>query len=299
MISGNVPNHLLVAARTGFLSAVADESQPWRRVAQLFNMDAKSIDLVDIGDSPMPVEATGSPQLQDYIEKTLSIQPKNWEITVGISYNAVKDDQTGSLERKVRSAGLNFNKHINKLVFTALDGGDSSTYGLCYDGSDFFDNDHVDKGADYQTAQDNENALALTIDNFETVRVAASLFRDDRGEYKSYNHDLLVVPPAYERIAAQICNNPDAYDTGNREMNPYSGRISYVVSPHIASTAWFLVASNEGLKPILLTMREQPALQSAWFDPQKGNDGGMYMFKFYARYNTAFTDWRLAAMGNT
>jgi phage major head subunit gpT-like protein len=299
MISGNVPNHLLVAARTGFLTAVKTESPQWSRIAQMITMDAKSIDLVDLGDSPMPTEAIGSSEMQDYIEKKITIQPKNWEIVVSISHNAVMDDKTGTLESRVRGAGLNFNKHMNKLVFQALDAGDAATYGLCYDGKNFFANDHADPGADYQTAQDNLFGLALTIDNFETVKVATGMFMDDRGEYKGYMHDLLVVPPAYERIAAQICNNPDAYDTGNREANPYSGKVNYIVDPRMASTAWALVASSEAIKPILLPMREQPNLQAAWFDPNHGKDGGDYMFKFYARYYVAFGDWRLAALGNT
>lgn len=298
MISGNVPSHLLVGARTGFLTAITTQNPQWSRVAQMFNMSAKSVDLVDIGDAPMPVESLGSVEVQNFIEKTLTLKPRNWDITVSISHNAIQDDQTATLERKVRSAGLNFNKHMNKLVFQALNGGDGSTYGLCYDGQYFFDNDHSDKGADYQTAQDNLYALALSLDNFETVRVAAANFLDDRGEIKGYNHNLLIVPPALERTAAQICVNGEAYDTGNREMNPYAGVINFIVNPYLDSTAWVLAAESEGLKPILVAMREAPNLQSAWFDP-KGPDGGMYYFKFYARYNVAYTDWRLAAMGNT
>jgi len=59
-----------------------------------------------------------------------------------------------------------------------------------------------------------------------------------------------------------------------------------------------LAATGETAKPILVSMREQPNLQSAWFDPM-GGDGGMYYFKFYGRYNVHYGDWRLAALGNT
>lgn len=298
MISGNVPKHLVVGARTGFLVGMRARQYPYLRVAQEFPMAARAVDLVDLGAAPMPVNSKAGRTVQDFIEKTKALTTEEWDITVWISRNAIEDDQTGSLERKVRSAGDNFRKHMNKRTFQVLNSGDTSTYGLCYDGSEFFDNDHVDDGAHYQTNQDNEYALALTIDNFETVKVAADLFVDDQGQYVQNIFDLLVVPPAYERVAAQIAGNREAYDTANREMNPYAGRVDYIVSPDLDSTAWFLVASNEQIKPLIIAMREQPGLLSAWFDPE-APDGGRFYFKFYARYELHYGDWRLAVMGNT
>lgn len=298
MISGNVPKHLVVGARTGFLTAMRGVTLPWQKVAMIFNMDAKSQDLVDLGAAPMPVKSVTGREIQDHIEKSLTVEPEDWEIIVWISQNAIDDDQTGQLERKVRGAGANFQKHINKRVFQVLNGGDGTTYGLCYDGQEFFDSDHVDKGAHYDTNQDNENALALSMDNFETVYVAAQQFRNDQGEYTEYLYDLLVCHPGNARIAAQICENEWSYDTSQREKNPYSGKFSYVTSPYLDSTAWHLIASSEETKPLIVAMRKQPALQDAWFDALQP-DGGRHFFKFFARYEMYYGDWRLASQGNT
>jgi len=297
-ISGNIPQHLVVAARTGFLVAAQPEVPIVTPIAQSIDMNARSIDLVDLGAAPMPVESKGATQKRSFIEKTLTVTPKNWEITVGISYNAIKDDQTGTLERKARAAGENFRLHMSNQAFKALNDGDATTnFGACYDGAAFFAATHADKGAEYSTAQDNVSALSLSLDNLETVRVASMTFKQDQGEYTNYNYDLLVVPPAYERMAANLCVNPQAYDTPNREINPYSG-MKYIVSPQLDSTAWVLVASSMSIKPIIIAIREQPSLQSAWFDPET-EDGGMYYFKWYARYNHFYGDWRLAHLGNT
>lgn len=298
MISGNTPEHLVVAARTGFLSGQKGISYPWQRIASMIDLGAKSVDLVDLGAAPMPTQNKGKGQVQEFIEKTLKVEPLDWDITVSLSHNAIQDDQTSSLERKVMGAGANFQKHIGKLAFKALNAGDATTYGLCYDGLYMFSNSHVDKGAQYTTVQDNLYGLTLSLDNFQTVRVAALGTMDDQGEKIGYDYNLLVVPPALEYTAAQICTNAQAYDTANREMNPYSGSVSYIVNPELDSTAWMLVASNESVKPILIAMREQPNLQHTWFDPN-GPDGGMYYFKFYARYNVFYGDWRTAYMGNS
>jgi phage major head subunit gpT-like protein len=298
-ISGNVPQHLVVAARTGFLAAAMPAVPAYDAIARTIPMDAKSLDLVDLGDSPMPVESKGRTQRRAYIEKLLTVKPKDWEITVGLSHNAMKDDQTGQLESKVRSAGENFQLHISNRAFQALNDGDATTnFGAGYDGLAFYHDSHVDKGADYSTGQDNKYALTLSLDNFETVKVAAAKYRNDQGELVGYTHNLLVVAPELERTAAQITGNPNAYDTANRETNPYAGNTRYVVSAQFDSTAWTLVSAGLTIKPILIVMREAPNLQAAWFDPDAG-DGGMYWFKFYARYNHYYGNWRLAVQGNT
>lgn len=298
MISSNVPGHLNVAARTGFLTALRGREYPWQRVAMTHNMTAASQEMVDLGAVPLPTNSKAGVTVQDMIERRKTVTPTDWDITVWLSHNAMKDDQTGDLDRKARGAGSNFQRHINKRVFQVLNAGDGQTYGACYDGQDFFDSDHVDLGAAYTTAQDNENVLALSLDNFQTVYVAAQNFVDDQGDFTEFMYDLLVVNPTNEYLAAQITGNPQAYDTANRENNPYSGRLGYVVSPYLDANAWHLIASSENVKPLILAVREQPNLQASWFDPE-APDGGRYYFKFYARYEVHYGDWRLAVQGQT
>jgi len=299
MISGNVPKHLVAGARTGFLTALKKYPADWQKVAMVVNLDGAAVDLVDLGAAPMPKESKSGITIQDMIEKTMEVKPTNWDITVWISQNAVDDDRTGDLLRRCKMAGQNFQRHLNKRVFQVLNGGDGSTYGSCYDGSDFFDNDHVDDGAHYQTAQSNEGALALSIDNFETIWVAAQALRDDQGEYTQYNYNQPVVPPALYREMFQIVANEWAYDSANRERNPYRDMMKPpIVSPELDSTAWYLIVSDAVIKPLIVAMRKQPTLQDAWFDP-KAPDGGRHYFKFFARYEVFYGDWRLAYQGNT
>ena len=296
--SGNVPGHLIVAARTGFLTALPKISMPWQRIASQINMDAKSIDLVDLGAAPMPTQNLGKPNAYDFIEKRLTIVPRDWDVTVWITYNSLKDDQTGTLDRKVRSAGENFQRHINNLVFAALEAGTAATYGNCYDGGYFFRATHKDKGAVYQTSQSNTNSLAaLSPANFNTVYVAAASYLDDQGEPVGYEPNLLVIPPALVNSAAQITGNPKQGGTANNDVNPFNGKIDSIISPKLASTSWYLLAASESAKPMLVAMRENPNLQDTWFDP-KAADGGRYYFKFYARYDVFYGDWRLATKGN-
>lgn len=298
MISGNVPQHLSLLAKTGFLSTALKSVPAWEPIATMIDMTAKNQTLVDLGAAPMPQRNRGKFNARDFIEKSLPIEPLNWELPVWISGNAVKDDQTGTLLNRVKNAGSNFQRHLAQQAFQALNDGDGSNFGLDYNGQNFYANAHVDKGAYYNTAQDNLHSLALSLTNFETVRVAAKLMRDDQGEFTDYNYDLLVVDPTNERLAKNITNNPQDPDTADRAINPYAGTVRTIVSPKLDTGAWFLVAGSETIKPIIIVMREQPHLEDAWKDPE-APDGGRFYFLFTARYNFYYGDWRLAQMGHS
>lgn len=296
-ITGNLPKHLEVAARTGVLVAPERPATGWRQVAMEIDLTAASTTLVDLGGIPYP---TQNPQVvQSIIEKGMEVEPEDWYLTVSLEQNLIDDDQTGTVYSKFRSVQESFDKHLEERVFTVLNAGDSQTYGAAYDGQDFFDADHADAGADYTTAQDNENALSLSLDNFETVHTAAQLFRNDKGKFTNYIYDLLVCHPSLRRVAAQITGNPNAYDTGNQEVNPYSGALKApLTSPWLDSTAWYLIASSERVKPLFVAVRKRPTLTGIEFKPME-EGGGKWYFTYHARNVVGYGDWRLAAQGNS
>ena len=297
-ISGEVPTLLKMAAQTGFLTSAQPPVPLYAAIASTYDMPAHAIDLVDIGGAPMPTQTKGQPQIQGFIEKTLPVKPLDWDIEVTISYNAVRDDKTGQLEKRARAAGDNFQRHIAQQAFQALNDGDATTnFGAGYDGLAMFANAHVDKGAYYQTVQDNLDALTLSLSNFGTVYTKAQKTRDDQGVFTQYNYDLLVVPPDLSTVAWQITAARGGSDDPTKS-NQFAGVVKYTVAPQLDSTAWLLVASQENVKPIIVVMREKPNLQATWFDPH-GPDGGTYFFKFHAAYNHVYGDWRTAYMGNT
>ena len=82
MISGNITTALKRSAKMGFLASMRAQSYPWQQVASTLNMDERTIDLVDLGAAPMPVN---DPSVaQDYIEKTIQVSAKEWITKVWI-----------------------------------------------------------------------------------------------------------------------------------------------------------------------------------------------------------------------
>ena len=307
--------------RTGFLMGRKDYTPLRSPFCKDVTSDGPFEVYGDMGSPPWPIQnagmqgdggddsRTGAPQVGSLnegravtviggTERSLTVYNIDWEVVTGIFHNAIDDSQSTDLEDWARSAAVSFNRHKDYQAFSALNSGDGTTYGNCYDGQEFFDSDHADPGAEYTTDQDNELDSVLSLDNFEIAKVAASKFLDGRGQPVGFNHSLLIVPPDLERIASQIATNREDYGVGNRATNPYAGNVSMLVAPGgwLDTTAWFLVESGLPQKPIILQVRKEPELV-IWDDETQGS--GIRYFKFHARYNVFYGDWRLAILGNS
>ncbi len=68
-----------------------------------------------------------------------TIVNRDFEETVAVSANAIKDDNVGLYSNRIAMLGENAAKHPDELVFSALKLGVS---GICYDGMPFFSNNH-------------------------------------------------------------------------------------------------------------------------------------------------------------
>lgn len=296
-ISGNLPKHLEVAARTGVLGARAQDDMPYRRVAMEVDLTAKSTTFVDLGGMPVP---TNNPALvESMIEKGKTVEPDDWYLTLSISQNAIDDDQTGQIESRFRNVLPAFQRHINDHTFTVLNAGDTSTYGTgITTETEFFADAHLYAGGKNTTSQDNLNSLALSPDNFNTGWVAMRQFKDDVGNYYNLNPNLLVCHPTNNVIAFNITGNVEAMDTANRERNPYASGVSYITVPQFDSTAWVIIDENYDVKPLFVAIRKRPAMLKIWFDGQQP-DGGMHYFEYHGRYVVGYGDPLLAYMGNT
>ncbi len=223
----------------------------------------------------------------------------DWDVAIGIYHNAINDNRVGGLEAWAMNSGSRFEQHMDFLAFDLLNKGESATpYGNGYDKLPLLSALHIDPGAEYQTAQDNKKSLTLTLDNYETVVVAGSLFLDDRGQPASFNHSLLIHPPQLKRTAAQITDNPRDYQTANAANNPYAGETTRIQAPGtwLDSTAWFLVDPNQTNKPVNLQIREQPQL-TYWDDLSQGN--GIRYYKWISRYKVFAGEWRLVIQGKS
>ena len=314
--------HLERGMRVGFLKG----SKTYTNLRSAFTRETVSDGAfetyTDMGALPWPEEITGqtgaqgldgridAPQVGGLMEggtitvlggaeRALVVYNRGFDIAIGIFHDAINDNKVGSLEGWALGAGSRFEMHKDWMAFDALDKGAASTpYGKGYDNLVMFSASHIDPSAEYQSVQSNVNTSTLSLDNFETVYVAASKYLDSRGKYSGLSPDLLIHSVDLRRLATQITDNPNAYDIANREINPYEGSISRLAAPGgwLDTTAWYLIVTNLPQKPINLQVRQAPML-FYWDEHTQG--GGVRYYKWYARYEVFFGDWRLATQGQT
>lgn len=245
------------------------------------------------------IHAGGEVQVGDFPERKIMLYPVDWEVLIDITHNAIDDDATGDVKRKAESAAIRFEQHMDWVCFNALNGGDGTTWGKGYDGQNLFSASHTDPGASYQTAQNNLGTSTLSLDNLKTIKIAASKLLDNTGQPMGLQHNLLIVPTDLEWEAGQITSNPMAYDTANNEKNPYAGQMQSLVAPggYMDTTAWVLIDNSSIERPLFLVKRKVPTM--SFTDNELAGDGGVRTYKWHARYNLAYGDWRLAYMGKS
>lgn len=316
--------HLESSAKVGFLQA-GDQYQPMRsKFCGEVDSDGAYEIYADMQAPPMPYLHSGKQgaggvdgrtgaykqgdfggpntiQILDGAERALIVDNLDWRIPIGITFNAINDARVGSLTRWAENARVNFEKHMDKIAFQALNEGAVTTgiLGPIYDGKALFADDHADPGALYSTGQDNKYTSALSITNYDTIRIAGRGFRDSQGEPAGRNHSLLVFASELYATAKQIAANellPHVSGTGTADqVNPWFGMTDLTWAPggYLDSTAWFVV-DNQGGYPLYLQMRERPNLVT-WAD----ENAEIQFFKWRARYNIFAGDWRRVIQGNS
>lgn len=322
MISrSDIAAHLESSLKVGFLKGRNNYSPLRSAFCGQSSSDGAFEMYGDFGDAPMPVQTAGQSgstgqdsrtgaerqgglnvgggvTIFGLEERALQVYNRDWSITFAIEHNAINDNRVGSLVEYAMRAGRNFEKHKDYLAFNALNVGEGTTVGKGYDGLSFFNDSHIDPNAEYQTAQDNKFALTLSLANFNTAFINAGKFLDSRGQPPGYSHTLLIHALDLRNEAAQIADNPFDNSTANRAINVNNNLIQRLAAPGgwLDSTAWFIVDASDIAKPINLQERQAPQMVM-WDDHSQGS--GIRYYKFHARYEVFYGDWRLAAQGNT
>lgn len=192
--------------------------------------------------------------------------------------DAAKQLGFSGARKRERDAASVFNNYTS----TSYLGGDAVA--LC-------SNSHPN-GPHKSSTQDNlYAATALSATNVETVRLAMMAFTDDVGELAGVVPDLLIVPPALENTAKDICEAEGQLDSADNNLNPQRGRFTYIMHPLLSSgTTWFMV-DRALMKQSLI-----------WFDripldiyPENSDQTVYLNYIARARNSKGWRDWRWIA----
>lgn len=226
----------------------------------------------------------------------------DWEATVGVRRNDIRDDNLGIYAPMAQDAAFSAKQLPDEIVSDLKNNAFATT---CYDGQYFYDTDHpVTNAAGVVTSVSNKLTVALDSStratataSYGAARTAIMKMTDNEGRPLGMVPNILEVPPALEAVARVICENAKLDDNG---PNPFKGTAKVLVNPRLTSdTAWFLHCTTRPVKPFIYQLREKPNfVQQINMDSPDVFNLGEYKFGAEARAAGGYSFWQMS-VGST
>jgi phage major head subunit gpT-like protein len=227
-------------------------------------------------------------------EKAAVIINDPYELTVEVDRDDIEDDNLGIYAPLMEEMGQSVACHPDDLLKTALQSG-TTLEG--FDGVAFYSALHV---LGNQAAQSNNHNLALTPENYATVRAAMMSTIGEDGDPLGVGEDLvLTVPPQLEAMGRLILNAemiPNAAGTA-AQTNTMKGSARLQVVPKLANqaTTWYLNETARAIKPFIFQRRKAAKFVSrtSESDP-KVFDEKKFVYGADCRDNVGYALWWLS-----
>jgi len=299
----------LAALFTTFQALWADQFLAAQNQAKMRDLLAMVVDSTTdtesynwLGTVPKMREWISERQLSGLSSHNYSIQNKNYEASLEVDRNTIEDDKYQLIRPRINQLANEAVRYQEELAINQLINGLTL---LCYDGQFFFDTDHVDPGATYQTNQSNKlTGSGVTIaafrTDYEVARAAMMNFKDGQGRPMKITPTHVMVPPALEGVARQILNS-EFYNAGSvaaSVSNVWKGTAELVVEPLLSdANDWYLLALDQPVKPLIFQNRRQPE-----FIPMDKPDGEVafmrrrFMYGIDGRFGVGYGLWQMAAI---
>jgi phage major head subunit gpT-like protein len=190
---------------------------------------------------------------QNLSEHEYTLSNKSYESTVEVDRDHIEDDNLGIYSSiMMPQLGEAARKHPQRLLVSALQGSP-----LAFDGLSLFNDAHLTYNAT-TTTYDNNFALALTGDNFNTVWSTMCAYVGEDGEPLGVMPNLLIVPPQLKKAALDIMSASLTVGTNVAGgTNSLQGWCEVLVCPELANqaTTWYLADTSKAIKPFIFQMR--------------------------------------------
>lgn len=237
----------------------------WKRIAMLVPSTTGQNDYAWLSNFPRMRKWIGEKVAKSLEAAKYVIVNDDFEATVEVDRNHIKDDQLGIYTPQAQMAGDSAKQLPDEIVFDLVNGAFTTK---CFDGQFFIDTDHPvgdGKGniisvSNKGTAPLSGATLAAARAGFGAARAAMRKFKDSEGRPLNIRPDVLLVGPSLEDEATLLMT-VDKLEDG--KPNPYKGKAEVVVDGRIESdTAWFLLDTTKPIKPFVYQERQKPEFVS-------------------------------------
>lgn len=279
--------------RAAFVKAFANNEDPADVMPFIMetNSNSDSEDYGWLGHSPNMSEWVDERKLKSLNEYEYSIPNKDYEATLQVSRNAIKDDQLGNVKVRIDDLARKARNHPRKLFFELIQEGEVE---LCYDGQPFFSASHEegDSGVQSNLYTGTGTSLAQLKDDFDGAETRMGSFKDDTGEPMNEGElrIAVIVPLALKRKFTEL----NTLGQINNSDNGMKGRIEKIVSSSRLSDAndWYFADISEGLKPVIKQKRQDPVFESLEGESEGGFMRKQYLYGIDYRIGFGFGLWQ-------
>jgi len=231
-------------------------------------------------------EWVGARQIDNVVARDYTLRNKDWEKTIGLDRNKVKDDTYGVFGPAVAQLGVQAKQWPDDVMTAVLEAGTTETG---WDGEYFFDTDHpVD--FDDSTKGTFSNLKVGSTWNLETdpiavykaIRKLGMKYKASNGRPLNVMFDTLMVPPDLEDAGlmlvksdtrVQVVQNVAASQNvaAAGVTNIYQGALTLIVNPRLTVTdAYYFMETRRPVKPFIWQLRQAPEFASL-FSPTDPN----------------------------
>ncbi len=197
--------------------------------------------------------------------RTIEVVNGKFEDTISIEREEFEDDQYGVYTPAVGMLGYQSGMWPDDMLLECIQAAKDTT---TFDGQNFFDADHpIDPDDDTSDVQSNNFGLALSAENYQTVRAKMQSYKGRDGKPLGVTPTHLVVPPALEKTARTILNAEiiatQIGDAAAAQTNVLKGTADVMVWPRLAGEddTWYLLDLSKPVKPFVIQLRAAPEFQ--------------------------------------
>lgn len=263
---GDIPNLLTSGLRTEFMGDKGFgmvQTDVYKEICTEVP-STKSVETYAwLGQLPKMREWVDERTLHGMAESNFSITNKDYEVTLSVNRNAIDDDQYGQVKIQAQMLGQEARRFYDEQLATVIEAN-----GLCYDGQNFFDTDHVtgDSGSQsnapaaasgYDVAS---AANAITV--LKLVEAAMAAFKGDKGKLFGAKVTHVMVPPALEWTMREAFD-PTYLTAGDPTATKIAkGRVKVIVNDYLTTagtlehTPIYWLDLSKPIKPFIFQNRQ-------------------------------------------
>jgi len=255
------------------------------------------------------VTPQGTVQYTDFHEKYAEVRLDKFQRAIGLSKEAIYNDNTGQLIDRAASLGNKWSEQFEQMLIQTVemrprsllkDESTSNLYCAKFNGTMvtnaiFYADTHISYAYMGSQVNDNLQTTALSTTGLEAALLLFASMKDESGDYIGVIPKTLLVHPNKLMTAWQLTKSPGQYDTANNASNPWGPGgmklFNVVSSVYInTNTYWYLGDFKRQVK-VLFWEQSNVITQGKESDQSFSNDIVM-AWKFSVGCGAAHSDYR-------